>query len=80
MFDNIAALPEPAIKKKSGKYDSGLICRRALFTTWAFEFSCILFSTELSLKTGLIFYLADFHWRIPGFDVEQDLTLSLILH
>ena len=32
--------------------------------------SCVLFSTELSSKTGLIFYLADFHsrnWRIPGF-------------
>ena len=32
--------------------------------------SCILFSTELSLKTCLIFYLADFqgkNWRIAGF-------------
>ena len=31
--------------------------------------SRILFSTELSLKTSSIFYLADFHdrnWRIPG--------------
>ena len=45
--------------------------------------SCILFSKELRSKTGLIFYLADFHgrnWRIPGSYFKKDSTVSLILH
>ena len=43
----------------------------ALFTTWAFGFKLqSYFPQSLVPKTGLIFYLADFHgrnWRIPGF-------------
>ena len=45
---------------------SCLSCRRLELS----DSSCILFSIELSSKTGLIFYLADFNgrnWRIPGF-------------
>ena len=48
------------------KYDSGLSCRKALSTAY--------FPQSWVLKTGLIFYSADFHgrnWRIPGFDENK---------
>ena len=55
------------LKKKSGKYDSGLRCRWALFTAWA-----SYFPQSWVEKNGLIFYLADFHGRngrIPDFKI-----------
>ena len=58
MFKVRVLLSEPRDLKNSGKYGSGLSCRGPYLLL---EFS------ELSLETGLIFYLADFHgrnWRI----------------
>ena len=67
--------------KNSGKYGSGLSCRWTLFTAWALGFKLHLIFHRVELnKTGLIFYLADFHGRNSQFLWEQDATLSLILH
>ena len=43
---------EPANKKKSRKYDSGLSCRWTLSRLELSDSGCILFYTELSSKTG----------------------------
>ena len=55
-------------KKNSGRYGSGLSCRRAIYLRLKLSDSnCFLFFKK---KYGLIFYLADLHGRnlrIPGF-------------
>ena len=61
--------------KNMGKYGSGLSCRWVLFKTWAFGFKRHLIFLRVEFKkTGLIFYLSDFHgrnWRIPGFSENK---------
>ena len=66
--------------KISEKYGSGLSCRWALFTAWAFGFKLHFIFQSWVKKSGLIFYLADFHgrnWCIPGFYENKTQYLAL---
>ena len=74
MFENIAALPEPAIKKNRENTTQVQAVVRPYLRLELSNSAASYFPQNCVKKNRFIFYFADFHvrnWRIPGFDENK---------
>ena len=69
--------------KNSEKYDSGLSCRWALFTAWAFGFKLHLIFHRVEFKNRFNILFGGFSWHVlahSGFYESKAQHWTLILH